>query len=196
MPSPTEDTGHLVRLASSGDAGAVHELLARYHGPLADYVRRHQGAGLAQKESSSDLVQSVCREVLEDLTDGSFRYRGEAEFRQWLFQVAINKIRMRGRYWNAERRDADREADAAPSCGGEPPLATETPSRVAVHQEQEQQLRAALARLPEEQRKIVEWARLEGLSHREIGERLRVTESHSRVLLARAMAQLAKIVAG
>lgn len=189
QPADGEVAG-LVGQATSGDPAALHALLERYLPDLDGYVRRHTGAQLAQKESRSDLVQSVCREVLEDLAGGGFEWRGEAPFRQWLYQAALNKIQGKARYHGAQRRDADREQPLA-SDASLP--AQRTPSMSAVDAEERERFRRALAQLPEAQRQIVEWSHFEGLPHKQIAERLGVTEAHSRMLLSRALAQLARI---
>ncbi len=83
----------LVDNASRGDLDAVEELLARHLPALEGFVRK-RGVGLPRdKESAVDLVQSVCREVLEDVRDKRFEYRGEAEFRAWMYEAALLKIR-------------------------------------------------------------------------------------------------------
>ncbi len=50
--------------------------------------------------------------------------------------------------------------------------------------------------LPEEQRQLVAWHHLDGLSHREIAERVGVSEAAARVQLCRAMKALKQIAAG
>ena len=49
------------------------------------------GPQLRAKESASDLVQSVCREVLGRLD--RFQHGGEAGFRHWLYATALRKVR-------------------------------------------------------------------------------------------------------
>ncbi len=88
----------LVRRAAGGDVAAVDALLLRYLPELEGYVARQAGAVLRQRESRSDLVQSVCREVLEDVRSQRFEYRGERQFRQWLYRVALRKVQGRGRF--------------------------------------------------------------------------------------------------
>ncbi len=194
MPGRADrEVDELVGQLSSGDAGAVPSLLARYLAELTEYVRRHTGPALAGKEPPADVVQSVCREVLEDVAHGGLEYRGEAQFRQWLFQAALHKIQAKGRYHAAQRRDADREVPAGALSSGQ--VATWTsPSGVAAHGEERQRLFAAMAQLDERERRIVQWAHFEGLPHAEIGARLEITESHSRALLSRALARLARLV--
>ena len=190
------DSRDLVQDASRGDARAVEALLERYLPDLRRFVRRRAGAALLSKESGSDLVQSVCRELLQGLADQRFAYRGEKEFRHWLYGAALLKLEGRARHWRAERRDVARELplDGASDAGSRVgPADPATPSSHAAAGEEVELLHAALARLPERYREIVELAYVECLSHREIAARLSISETNSRALLSRAVARLATL---
>jgi hypothetical protein len=50
----------------------------------------------------------VCREVLSDLAAQRLEFRGEGEFRKWLFQAADLKLKEKRRYWGAKKRAAAR----------------------------------------------------------------------------------------
>lgn len=52
----------------------------------------------------------------------------------------------------------------------------------------------ALRQIPPEERKLVVWACVDELTHREIGDRLRITEDNSRQRLRRALAKLERII--
>ncbi|HKE00326.1 MAG TPA: RNA polymerase sigma factor [Planctomycetota bacterium] len=191
------DERTLVEHASRGDRGAVEELLALHLPRLRAYVRLHAGPALLRRESDEDLVQSVCREALQGLD--RFEYRGEAQFRGWLFTAAARKIANRHAYWHAEQRDAARLApprratDA--SNDGELEQACRslsTPSRKLVTAEEIARIEGALGGLSEERREIVLLSRVLGLSHREIAERTERSEAACRVLLSRALAELAR----
>lgn len=177
-----------MQAASRSDGEAIAGLLERFLPDLYRYVDRRRGA-LAAKESSSDLVQSVCRELLERLDDRRFVYRGEAEFRKWLYRAALMKLSTRRRFWSAERRDARRNVELAvePDGGGA------SPSHDASLEEELTRVRQVMDALPERYREVIVLAQVEGLSHREIGARLGVTESNSRMLLSRALARLATL---
>ena len=54
-----------VDAARSGDRAAFDTLFARNMGALRAFVRARVGGVVAQRESVDDLVQSVCREVLQ-----------------------------------------------------------------------------------------------------------------------------------
>ncbi len=81
----------------------LESLLERHLGDLKSYVRKNIGAGLAQRESCDDLVQSICREVLQ--SRGRFGFQGEAAFRKWLLQVALRKLIDRRRFYRSRNRD-------------------------------------------------------------------------------------------
>jgi len=194
--SQDEHVSRLVDQLSRGDPGAVPSLLERYLDDLRVYVDRHAGASLQGKETPADLVQSVCREVLEGVQRGAFEYRGEARFRQWLYQAALHKIQAKARFHGAQKRERGREqplADGADSQQELPFGISRTPSRSAIDSEEQARFLAAMAMLPPEQRQVVEWAHLEGLPHKEIARRLGLSEPNSRMLLSRALAKLAKI---
>lgn len=180
--------------ASEGDARAVAALLVRMLPSLERHLQRHAGGLVRAKESIADLAQSVCREVLESLRDQRLEFEGEPQFVQWLQQAAIFKLQNRHRYYRADRRDAARERPRDSSSMGTPePLArTPSPSGAAIGSENAADLRTLLATLPQRDRDVIQWCHFEGLGHEAVGERLGVSPSHSRVLLARAMAKLAK----
>ena len=191
-----QEVSRLFGEVSSGDRAAVEVLLARYHQDLHAYLDRHAGRELQGRETPADLAQSVCREVLEGLQRGAFEFRGEAQFRQWLYRAALHKVRMKARYFGAERRGRQREQrlDDLTDSRGQPAVAdSHTPSRSAVGHEEQRRFVAALAQLSDAQRQVVEWAHFEGLSHKDIAARLGITEGSSRMMLSRALAQLARI---
>ena len=177
--------------ASRGDAPAIEALLQRHLPKLRAFVRLRMGRDLRAKESASDLVQSTCREVLEHA--GRFRHGDEAGFRHWLFTEALRKIHNRVAFYRAAKRDVGREV-AADLDAGE--LAAtyadlDTPSAALSLKERVAQFEAAFDRLTDEHREVITLARIVGLSHRQIGEVMGRSETASRMLLYRALADLA-----
>lgn len=185
----------LARLGG-GDEVAARELLTRYLDDLKAYVHARAGRDLLAKEPSADIVQSVCREVLEDAANGAFAYRDEPRFRAFLFRAALNKIRGKGRFHARERRSARHEVGPGGSDGSTAEAlfhTLRTPSRSAAEKEERERFVAAFALLNEQQRTLIQWSYLDGLPHREIAARLAISETYSRTLLARALARLASL---
>ena len=190
----TEDLPGLLQRASQGDAAAVETLLAQHLPALRAFVRLKAGAMLLAKESCSDLAQSVCRDVLENAA--RFRFGGEPEFRKWLFTTAMRKIADRCEHWNADKRHAKHEA--AIDAHGEDDEALAgyraiySPSEQAIAREELERVEGAFGQLAPEKQEVVLMARLMGLSHAQIAKELGKSEGAVRVMLHRALAELAE----
>ena len=192
----TDDLPLLLERASHGDSSAVETLLAQHLPALRAFVRLKAGAMLLQKESCSDLAQSVCRDIL--VNADRFRFGGEPEFRKWLFTTAMRKIADRCEHWNAQKRAGAREVPLDASEGDEEsdPLAgyraIYTPSAQAIAREELERVERAFESLAHEKQEVVLMARLMGLSHAQIAQELGKSEGAVRVILHRALAELAE----
>lgn len=181
--------------ASAGEGSALHRLVGQYLPRLHGYVRVHMGQELRRRESVADVVQSVCREIAEraELLD----FPDEARFRSWLFKAALNKIHEKVRFHHRAKRDIARDA------GGDG-METEVdvlsiayasvyaPSRQAMAREELGRLESALAHLAEDQREVIALARIAGLPHDVVAERMDRSVGAVRQLLARALLKLQK----
>ena len=179
-----------------GDPGAREELLRDLLPQLRAYVRLRAGARIRSRESVSDLVQSVCREVLVALPD--LPTASEPDFRRWLFTTALRKIMHRHEHLKAQKRDVDREQALHAGTGedAEHRLAVAyrglaTPSRHAMLREEVDQLEQAFDRLPDDYREVLLQVALLGQPHREHAKRIGREEAAVRKLLSRARARLA-----
>ena len=183
------DQDGLLERARAGDAAALHSLLVRNEPVLRTYVRLHLDPLLRAHESCSDMVQSVCRECLQELD--AFQFRHEPAFRKWLFQKALSKIVDKRRYWLAECRDPGREDPAAME---QLRASHFTASEVAIRNEDLAALEACFELLPDDYRRVIVAARLLGQSHAEIGADLHRGEGAVRMLLNRALARLVRLM--
>lgn len=181
--------------ATRGEPAAIEEVLRAYLPRLQRFVHLRLGAQLRAREETIDIVQSTVRELIEQK---DFEWCGEVEFRAWLFQAALNKIREKGRYHGAGKRSIAREQYAAPVDDGfgEAIRDLATPSRVAMAKEEVQRLEAAFQSLTEPQREVLTLARVAGLPHAIIAQRLGKTEVAVRQLLVRAMTALGSALGG
>ncbi len=186
----------LTEAAARGERAAIDALVERYLPALRAFVRLRAG-GLRQRESSSDLVQSTCREVLEHA--GRFRFASEAGFKRWLFATALRKIGDRQRRYLAQKRSVRRE-ERQPQTTALEVLACYqtfcTPSRQAIAREELARIEDAFDQLPEDQREVIALAKVVGLSRTEIATQMGRSEGAVRVLLHRALVRLAAVLAG
>ncbi|MBL8726902.1 MAG: sigma-70 family RNA polymerase sigma factor [Planctomycetes bacterium] len=186
----SDDESRLYDRATEGDQDALDRLLQRYLPQLHAFVHARLGAELRARESSLDVVQSVCRELLS--ARAQFDFQGEDRFRGWLFTAALNKVRERHRRLHADKRDVAREVDADAATSFAVIAHLLTPSQDAIGNETTAALRASLAALSEEHREVITLARLVELPHRIIAEIMSRSEEATRQLLARAMVQLVR----
>jgi RNA polymerase sigma-70 factor (ECF subfamily) len=194
LPGPRDsDTGTLVRAAQQQDRAAIEQLLVRQLPGLEAFVRLRMGAELRRHATPPDLVQSVCREVLEDLSE--FEYRGEAPFRHWLFTRAENKLKEKHRYHHREKRSSAREVamgDVSTVMDAYRTLVT--PSRALEVNEAMAAVERAFDQLPDDYREAITLHKLCGLSHAEVAERMGRTEGAVRNLVYRGISRLALLV--
>ena len=190
----------LVQRASGGDDLARSSLYERHLPAFRAFVRLRMGELLRAKESTTDIVQSVFREVLEGVDD--FEWKGEAAFRQWLFQRGTGKILNRHKYYKAAKRDAAREAHKEPAGLSEEESLLAgcyaqacMPSKLAMNREDLGQVEKAFDALPEDYRHAILLSRIVGLSTTEIAQEMGRTAIAVRTLLSRALARLVGEVA-
>lgn len=179
----------LLQRAKRGDREAQDALCRLHIDSVYAWVRLKRSPLCASRESAMDLVQSAFRQALGDLPE--FEWGGGASFRNWLLSYAENKLRNRERFHRAERRSPTREEDIS-LLHFYAQMAS--PPQVSDAKEQVELFERAFFRLNKADRDIILFARVEGLSHAQIAERLDVSEANSRKLLSRALVRLANFM--
>ncbi len=189
MPTQSGDPGTGDR--GPGDLGAQ---LVRHLDTVRCFVRIQLSPALRQREQESDIVQSVCAEVLAH--PDRFQWQGEAAFRSWLYRAVLDRVRQKLRFHRSDRRDMGREEPPGSGSDGVLDSYAEmvTPSRIAMSRELQRELELAIDELPEPQREVLVRARLLQMEHEAIASDLGITVVHSRQLLHRALAKLALVV--
>lgn len=179
----------LVRQAQNQDRAAIEQLLVAQMPGLLAWLRLRMGARLRARETPEDLVQSLAREVLLDLTD--FEWRGEAAFRHWLFVKAQRKLVDRARFVGAEQRSPRKErgleAMASDIVAG---LSVATPSQAAIGAEDVARIEAAFHELPDDYQEAVSLHKLCGMTLPEIAVRMQRSEASVRNLVYRGLSRL------
>jgi len=193
-----DDGQELAEKAAAGDSGALKTLLERYLPELRAFVRLRAGPEVRSHESRSDIVQSVCREVLEHAE--RFRHPSQEAFKRWLYATVLRKVQNRQRFWTAERRDAGRviqpmqKTDDSEAGLLECYRTFTTPSQFAIASEEVERIEAAFDQMPAEYRQVITLAHIVGMSRAEIGEEMGKSEGAVRVLLHRALVRASEIL--
>ena len=187
-PTPPPVFRELVRASRSGDRAALEELLRRYLPGLRAFVRLRMGPALRARESSGDVVQSVCADLL---AAHGLEFDGEAAFRNWLYVAVSNKLRNHDRWFHAAKRDAGREVPPDGEDLAACYARALSPSGVLMARERVARLESAFDALPEHYREVVTLARIAGLTYEQVATATGRTPDSVRNILARALNQLA-----
>lgn len=162
---------------SAGDDDALAELYERY----APLVRSVAGRLVSDRFDLDEIVQDVFVFVWINAE----RFDPErASARAWLLVItrrrAIDRFRR-----DAARRSREKQAGAIAA------RKAPDPADLAEDRAQADRVRAAVARLPPEQRRPIEVAFASGLSYREVATRLGLAEGTAKSRIRLALARLA-----
>ena len=149
----------LALVATRQDRAAFAELFAYYAPRVKSYLMRLGADNAQAEEIAQDVMVTVWRKAA--LFD-----RAQASVSTWIFRIARNR-----------RIDVFRRTKKPDLDPEEPmilPAGVEAPDAQIEAMETETRVRAAMKDLPEEQLLLLRMAFYEGLSHREIAEKLDV----------------------
>ncbi|CAN5137850.1 RNA polymerase sigma factor [soil metagenome] len=140
----------------AGDGAAFELLYARHRSTLFRFLL-HQ---LREHATAEELFQDVWQKVII----ARERYRPDARFSTWLYQIAHNRLTD---HWRAAKHRPPPPEDAVERAEREPDPGT--PERSLSAFEERRRLQLALEELPEEQREVVMLRLEQELSLEEIG---------------------------
>lgn len=168
----------LMEKVKNGDLDKLGLLFERYKKPLFGFFY-----GINKDpELSEDLVQNVFVRILKYRS----LYRGEGEFRSWIFHIARNVSHDQYRKKKIKANDSlDTWQDKLGSDD----------NRISTYQREEdlELLSMAMDRLSEEKREILLLSKYQEKKYKEIGEQLGFTEGAVKVKVYRAMQELKAI---
>ena len=162
-----------------GDLDKMGLLFERHHRSLMGFLYHMTG----QRELSEDLVQNVFYRMLKY----RHTFRGDGEFRAWMYHVARNVVHDEGRTVKRTIRYQEIDGYAEHLAGG-------TIADEAIQKKQQiTSLKRALMELSEENREILVLSRYQELKYHEIARIMDITEGAVKVRVHRALQQLKNI---
>ncbi len=165
----------LMRRLAQDDPTALDGLMQRYEGSVLNMIYWSIGDRHRAQEIAQDVFVAVYHQRA--------RYRARAKFSTWLFRIVRNRCLNELR----DRASAQRHVVQMPEGLEELPERRDAaPDAQAEQAERQEELIDALAALPENQRTAFVLAKIEGLSYREIAERMEITLSACESLVHRA----------
>lgn len=194
MAEPENDLADRLDAARAGSPEALGAVLEACRGYLLLVAQRELDPRLQPKGGASDLVQQTVLDAVRDFA--RFQGSSEGELLAWLRRLLRNNVTDFARQYRAtDKRALDRErpldaGDSSAVPGGGVAARTPTPSREVVAREETLAIQAALQRLPENYRLIVELRYQEEQSFEEIGALLGLTANAARKLWLRAIKRL------
>jgi RNA polymerase sigma-70 factor (ECF subfamily) len=152
-PAAPATDEQLLRRVARGDETSFDELYRRHAGPIFNYLLRLTGETVA--------AEDVLQEVFVAAWQGARGFRGRAQVKTWLFQIAHNQAVS---WWRHHRPISLEELENVADEDAEGP--DDQAERVW----QADQVKSALERLPAKHREVIELAFVHGLSYKEIAQ--------------------------
>jgi RNA polymerase sigma-70 factor (ECF subfamily) len=199
-PAPDEQ---IVAALRAGDERTFRELFGRSY-PMMKRVARSY-------VTSDAVAEEIVQDTWMAIITGIERFEGRSALETWMFSILTNQAKTHS---TRERRaqpmssvataDADEPAvdpdrfqkddEAWPGHWAIPPRPWQKPERRLLSLEARDQLREALAQLPERQRLVVVLRDIEGLGAEEVRGLLKLSEENQRVLLHRGRSRLRSLL--
>ena len=205
MPSPLGNprpdstiTGRLLGRAAAGDSSAIDELLTRHRAALLEFVELHLFPTVRGRIDSSDVVQEAQADMARRLND--FLAHQAMPFHLWARQITYDRLRdLHRRHVRQASRSVGREQalpDQSSLLLAKPFLSSgPSPSQEAESRELAEQVKRALAGLPEADREMLLLRNVDGLPFAEIGSLLGIDPAAARKRFGRAVLRLRNILA-
>lgn len=146
---------------------------------------------LLSKTANSDVSDEIVSQTFLKVYENLSKYDAKkAAFSTWIYQIALNELKM---FWRSKKYRGDVEEELDESFDAVAPE-FEEPEQKILQAETQEKIRAALEKLPERERKIIEMTYWLNYPPRKIAEVLDLTPNHVSVLLKRAKNNLKKFL--
>lgn len=168
--APLAGEHETLQLAMAGDRAAFARLVTRWQDRIYTALLRMTG----NAEDAADLTQETFLKALNHLST----FRGQASVHTWLFRIAMNLAATRNRQSQRRRTIVAGQirppSDERPDVLDDRPSSFDSPDGLAQKHERDQQVMAALSRLPEDQRSLLVLRDVDGMDYQQIADVLAV----------------------
>lgn len=189
----------LIDRAVNGDGDCLQRLIVEYHAPLLAKVEGRLSPALRRYVSPEDILQQAYVEAFKSV--GGRVFESPAGFYRWLELICLSQLRNICRDLRRDRRDVRRNLPG--SAGGTRsaldlvdrlPAPRSTPSRHLAKQEASAAALSSLARLSDDQRRVVQMRFLEDRPVQEIAAAMGKSTGAVHMLIKRALDNLAELM--
>ena len=168
----------LLASASAGDPNALDQLIANQMSWLQQVIQQKRSNN-NRWLSDEDILQNTLTKVVVNF--GEAKFDSLLEFKRWLALLAEHSIVDAARWQGRKKRgggfrqvvgNADSEESIVALLED---LGLETPSRIAIGEENKREIDAALATLPSNERVVIELYYFEKLTGQEVADQMGLT---------------------
>jgi len=167
----------ILRNAAAGDQAAWRHVVDAYSGRVFGLIRAQCNDG--------DLAEEITQSTFCTIATKIAGYTEAGKFEQWLFRIAMNRLRDEMRRRKRQAKSMDDEAQGGLASRPEPGHRPERPETIEL-----KRLRRALAQLSDADQRIVHLRHYGGLSFKQIAE---ILEQPLGTVLARQHRALKKL---
>lgn len=192
MPDPLADR------VRRRDAAALGEYMDARRPAILTFIEHRLGAALRGKLEPQDVYQELAIKALKELPNTEF---GDREPFSWLCHLAEQCIVDGHRHFAAGKRASAKEqpGNVVMGEGSQDFIAllaasVTSPTQAVVRNERQRRLIDVMATLPEEQREALRLRYGEGLSTKDVAQKLGKTDVATRVLLSRLVQKLQEML--
>lgn len=182
----------LIDRVRNGDMEAYNDIVARYY----DRIFARVSQLLKNREDAEEVTQDAFIRAHRGLD----KFRGDASFSTWLYQIATNLAHNRYWYWFRRKRDQSISLDQPLSDEGDLtlenvlPCASESPAEATVTQELVQRVSECMLDLNEKHREVLILRNVKNLSYDEIAQQLGISVGTVKSRIARARESLRELM--
>jgi len=181
-PAETDEDIILVRRSVRGERDAFDVLVEKYYRKIYNLAYRFVG----DAEEANDLAQEIFTAAYQNLK----KFRGDAKFSTWLFQIATNRgknrfkyLKRRGFFANKGQTESDEDRESAQRAI---PDNSTNPETILAGKQIQKLVQEAIDQLDPDHKEIVILRDIEGLSYEEIARILNLPEGTTKSRLHRA----------
>ena len=174
-----DETQRLVQKAKAGNGRAYDQLVDQFRERLAASVRARLGEGGLGRLDVEDILQETFVRAFQSIE--RFEWQDEDSFYRWLSGIAKRVILIAARQYRGMKGIELARAT---------PERSTSPSQVLRREERLQRLEDSIRCLSGDHREVILLARIDGLTIKEISERMSRSPAAVKQLLSRALRQL------
>jgi RNA polymerase sigma-70 factor, ECF subfamily len=201
MTATTDDTGGLIQRAREGDPAAEASILDGQRDQLRRLIASRLDRRVSARIDPSDVVQEALADASRRLS--AYLQDPPLPLLPWLCQFALERLaKLHRHHIRTSKRSVNREKPSPGSSSREPGRAASrtlvsrgtSPSGRVIRDEIREQVRVAMGRLREGDRKILAMRNIEALSMAQIANALGISEGAAKVRHLRALRRLQSLL--